>query len=137
MKESLYEELEHVYDQFPKHPMNILLKDFNAKARTDNISKPTTGNKSLYEISNDNGVRVVNLDTSENITVMSTMFLHHKYTQTSADGKMHNQTDYILTDKQWYSSIVHVQSFRVADCDTGHYLLVAEERDRERMSISK
>jgi hypothetical protein len=39
--------------------MKILLGDFNAKVDTD-IFIPTIGNESLHEISNDNGVRVVN-----------------------------------------------------------------------------
>jgi hypothetical protein len=48
------------------------------------------GNESLHEISNDNGVRVVNFVTSKNLTVKSTMFPHcniHKFTWTSPDGK--------------------------------------------------
>jgi endonuclease/exonuclease/phosphatase family metal-dependent hydrolase len=52
------------------------------------------------------------------------------YTWTSLDGKAHNQIDHILTDRRWHSSILHVQSFRVADCDTDHYVVVAKVRDR-------
>jgi hypothetical protein len=40
--------------------MNILL-DFNSKVGREDISKPTIGNESLHEISNDNGVRVETL----------------------------------------------------------------------------
>jgi hypothetical protein len=40
--------------------MKILL-DFNAKVEREDIFKPTIGNESLHEISNDNGVRAVNL----------------------------------------------------------------------------
>jgi hypothetical protein len=36
--------------------MKILLGDFNAKVGREDIFKPTTGNESLHEISNDNGV---------------------------------------------------------------------------------
>jgi hypothetical protein len=39
--------------------MKILLGDFNAKVGREDIFKPTTGNESLDEISNDNGVRLV------------------------------------------------------------------------------
>jgi hypothetical protein len=55
--------------------------------------KPTIGNESLHEISNDNGVRIVNFPTSKNLTVKSTMFPHrniHKFTWTSPDGKTWN-----------------------------------------------
>jgi hypothetical protein len=40
--------------------MKILLGDFNAKVGRDNIFKPTIGNESLHQDSNDNGVRLVN-----------------------------------------------------------------------------
>jgi hypothetical protein len=45
--------------------MKILLGDFNAKVGMEDIFKPTIGNESLHEISNDNGVRVVNFVTSK------------------------------------------------------------------------
>jgi len=82
-KDSFYEELEQVFDHFPRHHMKILLGDFNAKVRRENIFKPTTGNESLHQDSNDNGVRIVNFATSKNLVVKSTMFPHqkiHKYT---------------------------------------------------------
>jgi hypothetical protein len=53
--------------------MKILL-DFNATASRDDIFKPTIGNESLHEISNDNGVTLVNFATSKNFRVKSTMF---------------------------------------------------------------
>jgi hypothetical protein len=42
------------FDQFPCYDMKILLGDFNAKLRREIILKPTIGNDSLHEISNDN-----------------------------------------------------------------------------------
>jgi hypothetical protein len=56
--------------------MKILLGDFNAKIGRKDILTPTVGNESLHEISNDNGVRVVNFVTSKNLTVKSTLFPH-------------------------------------------------------------
>jgi hypothetical protein len=72
--------------------MSILLGDFNAKLGRENIFKPSIGNDRLHEISNDNGIRVVNFATSKNLTIKSTMFPHrniHKVTWTSPDGNMH------------------------------------------------
>jgi exonuclease III len=83
IKDSFYEELGRVFDQFPSYNMKILLGDFNAKAGREDIFKPTIGNESSHEISNGNGVRVVNFATSKNLVVKSTMFPHpsiHKYT---------------------------------------------------------
>ena len=45
--------------------MKILLGDFNAKVERENIFKPTIGNESLHEDSNDNGVKIVNFATSK------------------------------------------------------------------------
>jgi exonuclease III len=76
IKNRFYEKLEHVFDKFPKYHMKILLGDFNAKIRREDIFKTTIGNEILYEISIDNGVRVVNFATSKNLTVKSMMFPH-------------------------------------------------------------
>jgi hypothetical protein len=118
VKDSFYQELERVFDKFPNQHIKILLADFNAKVGREDIFNPTIGNKSLQEISNDNGVRVVNFATSKNLTVKSTMFQHrsiHKYTWTSPDGKTHNQGSRLCTD----------------------YYLVAVEKVRERLAVNK
>jgi len=54
--------------------MKILLGDFNAKVRRENIFKPTTENGSLHQDSNDKGIRLVNYATKKNPVVKSTMF---------------------------------------------------------------
>jgi endonuclease/exonuclease/phosphatase family metal-dependent hydrolase len=118
--------------------MKILLGDFNATVGKENTFKPTIVNKSLHEISNDNGVRLVKFATSKNLRVISTMFPHrnvHKYTWTTPDGKTHNQIDHILVDRRRHSNILDVRSFRAADCDSDHYLVV--EKDRERLAVNK
>ena len=102
-KDSFYEEIEQVFDHFPKYHMKIILGDFNAKMGRENILKPTIGNRSLHQNSNDNGVRIVNFATSKNLGVKSTMFPHrdiHKHTWTSPDWKTHNQIDHILIDRR-------------------------------------
>jgi len=42
----------------------------------ESILKPTIGNESLHQGSNDNGFRIVNSDTSKILVVKSTMFLY-------------------------------------------------------------
>jgi hypothetical protein len=62
-----------------------------------------------FPCSDDNGVQVVK----------STMFPTEAFIYTLGpppDGNIHNQIDHILTD--WHSGILHVHSFRGADCDT-------------------
>jgi hypothetical protein len=72
MKNRVYEELERVFDKINKYYM-IFFPDFNAKVGKEDIFRATTGNESLHEISNDNGVRVA---TSKNLIVKSTKIPH-------------------------------------------------------------
>jgi len=137
-KDSFYEELEQVFDHFPKYHMKILLGGFNAKVGRENIFKPTIGQESLHQDSNDNGVRLVNFATSKNLVVKSTLFPHrniHKYTWTSPNGKTHNQIDHVLIDRRWHLSVLDVRSFRGADCDKDHYLVIVKVR--ERLAVGK
>jgi hypothetical protein len=138
VKDRFPEELKRVFDKFPKYHMNILLGDFNAKVGREDIFKPTIGNESLYEISNDNGVRVVNFAILKTLRFKSPMFPQHniyKYTWTSPDGKTHNQTDHVLVDRRRHSNVLDVLSFRAADCDSGHCLVV--EKVNERLAVNK
>jgi hypothetical protein len=80
----------------------------------------------------------VKLATSNNLFVKRGMFPHknpQKYTWTSPDSKTHNQIYHVLINTRWHSSILDVQSFRGADSDTDHYLMVAEFR--KRLAVSK
>jgi hypothetical protein len=73
------------------------------------------------------------------ISVKSMMFLHckiHKFTWTSPDGKAHSQIDHILIDRRQHPNVLHVQSFRAADCDTDHCVVVVAEI-REKLAVSK
>ena len=51
------------FKHFPKYHTKILTGDFNANVGRENIFEPTIGNESLYQDSNDNGVRIVNVAT--------------------------------------------------------------------------
>jgi hypothetical protein len=81
---------------------------------------------------------VINFVTSKNLTVESTMFLYcniHKFTWISPDRKPHNQIGHFLVDRRRHSSVLDVQSFRAADCDTDHYLVVAKVK--KRLAVNK
>jgi hypothetical protein len=63
-KGSFNEDLGRVFDQF-------------LKVGREDIFKPATGNDSLHEISNDNGVRIANFSSSKSLIEKSIMFPHH------------------------------------------------------------
>jgi hypothetical protein len=54
--------------------MKILVRDFNSIVQRENIFKLTIANESLHQDINDNGVRIVNFATSENLVVKRTVF---------------------------------------------------------------
>ena len=62
-KDSFYEELQQVFHHFPTYRMKILFGNFNANLEREGIFKPTVGNESLCQDSNDNGVKIVNVAT--------------------------------------------------------------------------
>jgi hypothetical protein len=127
VKGKFYKDQEPVLDKFPKYLIKIVLEDFSANVGREEIFKPTVAKERLH------GIRVVNSGISKNLFVKSTMFPHrniNKFTWTSPDGKTHNQIEHISIDWRWQSRIPDVQSFRAADCDTDHYLVVAKVRER-------
>ena len=48
IKDILYDEIKRLFDQLPMHHMKILLGDFNAKVRRENIFQPTIGTESVH-----------------------------------------------------------------------------------------
>jgi len=91
LKDRFYEELEEVFDHFPKYHMKILLGDFNAKVGREETFKPKIGQENLHQDINNDGFRIVNFATSKNLVVKSTMFSHrniHKLTWTSPIGRL-------------------------------------------------
>jgi len=88
---------------FLKYHTQILLGDFSAKLGGEDVLKSTIRNVNLLQDSNDNGVRLVNLGTSNSLVLKSILFPHlntHKYTWTSSDVKTYNQIDHILIDRR-------------------------------------
>jgi hypothetical protein len=50
-------------------------------------------------------------------------------------GKTHNQIGHILVDRRRHSNVLDVRSFRAADCDSDHCLVVTKVK--ERLAASK
>jgi len=104
-----YEEMACAFRQFPKYRMEILLGDLIAKAVRGDIFKLTIGNESSHEISNDNGVRIVNFVPPHHTV--------YKYTEMPRDGNTHNQIDRVSIYERRQSNISVVRTFRGAESD--------------------
>jgi hypothetical protein len=121
--------------------MKILLGDFDAKVNREDIFKNTIGNESLHEISNDNGVRVVNFTVSKNLFVKNTMFPHRniqKLTWTSPDGKTHNQIGHTLIDRKRQLSVLDIRSFMGENSDVSSGSEKTAQKFRmEKFSLKK
>jgi len=95
--------------------------------------RPIIGKYSLHTLSNDNGIRLINSACSKNMVVASTLFNHkdiHKMTRRSPDGQTFNQIDHLLIDARHVSNIMDVRTFRGANIDSDHYLLISKIRSR-------
>jgi hypothetical protein len=111
MMDRFYEELEHSFDKFPKYHTKISLGDFNVKVGREDTFKPTIGNESLNEISNDNGVRVVNFAHPKILVpevqcshiVTFTNLLGHLLM-----GRRTTTIDHILIDRRQHSKLLDV-----------------------------
>ena len=65
------------------------------------------------------------------MAITGTLFSHkniHKMTWRSPNGNTFNQIDHILIDVRHYSNILHTCSFRGANADTNHFLIVSKLR---------
>lgn len=133
IKEQFYDKLDLQFDGLPKADMKIVVGDFNAKIGREAGYFPTIGKYSLHDSSNNNGSRTVEFAASHGLVVKSTWFQHkniHKATWISPDGVTRNQIDHVLIEGRHFSSILDVRSFRGADCDSDHMLVVGKLRTR-------
>jgi len=74
VKNEFYEDLERVYDTFPRHSLKVVIGDMNAKLEHDEGYIPTIGRECLYSMSNDNETIFVNFAVSRDIIISSIYF---------------------------------------------------------------
>ena len=59
VKEEFYNLLEQNINQIANSDIKILLGDINAKVGKEDIYKPTMGNESLHNETNNNGIKII------------------------------------------------------------------------------
>jgi len=113
-KEKFYNLLEQTISQIASSDIRIVLGDFNAKVGKENVYKPTIGNESLHNETNDNGMKMIQFALSKGLNIRSTTFSHkdiHKETWYSADGRTANQIEHVLISNRFRSAITKLNKF--------------------------
>jgi len=92
-EEEFYSLLEQNINQIDSLDIKIILGDFNTKFRKENIYRPTIGNESLHNETNNNRINFIQFVIYKRLNVRSSMFPCrdiHKETWYSADGRTTN-----------------------------------------------
>lgn len=128
-KSEFYEKIEEIYGDIPKNDIVLIMGDFNAKVGREDHNAGIAGKETIHAETNDNGSRLCNLAFTTDTIISSTKFRHrmeHKITWLWPGKKEGNQIDHILISKKWDRIIHDVRSFRGANVDTDHILLIAK-----------
>ena len=76
IREEFYNLLEQNITQIARLDSKIILGDFKAKVGKESVYKPTIGNESLHNGTNNNGIKVIQFAISNGLNVRSTAFPH-------------------------------------------------------------
>jgi len=126
IKEEFYNLLEQNVNKIARSDIKIILVDFNARVGKESISKPTIGNESLHNETNNNGIKMIQFVVTNGLNVTSTMFPHkdiHKDTRYSAEGRTASQIDHVLISNRFRSAITDITALRGPDIGSYHNLM--------------
>jgi len=107
----------------------FIIGDWNAKVGSQEI--PGVTSKFDLWVHNEAGQRLSESCQDNTLGIAHTLFWQRKgqlFTWTSPDGQHPSQTDYILCNWRWRSSIESAKSRPGADCGSDHQLLIAKFR---------
>ena len=131
--DEFFETLQSVCDELTKHDTIITLGDFNAKLGKEQIYKDITGRYSFHEVTNSNGLRLVQYATTNNFKVLSTWYPWkdiHKGTWKIPGTNDVNQIDHILVSKRWATDIENVRPYRGANSYSENFSVGARLKQR-------
>ena len=108
--------------------MSFSLRGLECRSRN---SINTWSNRQIWPWSTEAGQRLTEFCQKHALVIANTLFQQRKrrlYTWTSPDGQYWNQTDYILCNQRWTSSIQSAKTRLGADCGSDHELLITKFR---------
>jgi exonuclease III len=131
--ERFYTGLQETIDRVPKGDMIILMGDFNARIGQQQRQLTAFRNVGPYTVDmiNDNGERLVDFCTVNNVVVTNTFYEHKAVYQTSwmhPGTKKWHLLDYTLVNRKFRSSVEDVRFYRKAagSVGTDHHLMRAK-----------
>jgi hypothetical protein len=87
----------------------------NAQVGKEEMYRPTIGKYSLYENTNDNGYRLIQFATINNMVIGSTILQHkniHKPTWTAPDRSFESSIDHMVIDGRHMSDLLDIRSYK-------------------------
>lgn len=127
-KKNSFYTLEATFDVLPINCIRLIVGDLNAQVGRETSFGQTIGKGSCHLTTNNNGQKIVDFCSSKDLIISSTYFPRkniYKHTWSAPDGKTKSQIDHIIIDKRHKTSIRSIGSYRGADGDTDHFLVVA------------
>ena len=128
LKDNFYLRLQAEIEQVPMQDLIIIMGDLNAKVGADNSESDRVMGRHRSGIINENGERLVEFCTTNNLVIGGTLFPHreiHKITWCSPNGRDRNQIDHLLINGKWRRSLRDVKVRRGADIGSDHHLVTA------------
>ena len=119
--EQFYEDLQDLLELTPKKDVHFIIGDWNAKVGSQEITGIT--GKFGLGVQNEAVQRLTEFCQENTLVIANTLFQQDKrqlYMWTLPDGQYQNQTDCILCNQRWRSSIQSAKTRREADCGSDH-----------------
>ncbi|XP_062717045.1 uncharacterized protein LOC134292171 [Aedes albopictus] len=132
VKDAFYAQLEREYHRCPSHDVKIIIGDLNVQVGHEEEFRPTIGKFSAHQQTNENGLRLIDFAASKNMAIRSTFFQHslpYRYTWRSPQ-QTESQIDHVLIDGRHFSDIIDVRTYRGANIDSDHYLVMVKLRPK-------
>jgi endonuclease/exonuclease/phosphatase family metal-dependent hydrolase len=130
-KTKFYDKLEKVCEKVKRNDILMIVGDFNAKIGKEERNEGVAGKETIHDTTNDNGAKICDLAAATNTFIVSTQYRHkreHKITWMIPGGTEGNQIDHMLISKKWKRIIQDVRTYRGANVDSDHLLVVAKMR---------
>ncbi|KAL0187117.1 hypothetical protein M9458_018787, partial [Cirrhinus mrigala] len=127
-KDVFYEQLQSELETAPRHDLIVIMGDLNAKVGSNNTHHDRAMGSHGCGVMNDNGERLVEFCTLNNMVIGGTLFPHrdiHKLTRCSPNGRDKNQIDHLMINGTWRRSLLDVKVKRGADVGSDHHLVTA------------